>query len=835
MSKRPFYRILSRFKVMVRRLYAKDFRSLTLIYILALSSIAVMALGFQFYKFIIHADQLRAVNAIRLIDKQTSLAEVVYGRTVGVQISPNLERKKEGLEKVKVDLLQLERSHNEIVALFSSYDCESLDCAIFLDKNVFSEMYKLAANSDSVRQVDFSLENVLDTLKNYRIFLESSAAFYEARAKSNTHSLILNDIIFIILLIVMLLVQAFFVFRPAVNKLNEALSVRSDFLSRISHEIRNPMNAILGMADILKSTRLNSEQTQYVENLQRSGNVLLDMLNSLVDFSGLENRAIKLKAAKFNIYKLVDKCVDVVSVQAHDKGLEIYVDVDPNIPPYLIGDSIRIEQVFLNLLNNAVKFTQRGYVLLKAEVHEQSAEDVVVKFSVEDSGIGIESSQIKNVFDSFVQEDSSIKRRFGGSGLGLAISREIVHLMGSTIEVSSEKNVGSTFKFQLRLEKTNEKITKSAFKKIDHEIIYVSSLKNDAAIANYLEECDIKYTMCRDIEKLPSLLKSRDHACDVIADDSLGIINMINVASVSKEANNVFRMHALVRTNFPKENIDLIRKNGFKKFLIKPFRIWHLFRSSSSISDWLSEHEGEASIEDIQREVQSRNIKILAVDDSNDNLFLIKEILDPITKDIDFASNGLEAINQFERKQYDIVFMDIQMPVMDGYTAIRKIRAKDKKDMPIYAVTAHAGLVDEKKCIEAGFSGRITKPIDRKKIYDLLKDVFGIKISAPSSKGVGETPQFVKKLLPSYFKVRDQDLELVRKALSTRDFESIKSIGHRIKGSARSYGFEEVGRLSQKLEDAALQDNLEQCNQIVDEIEKIITEAKQDYNQENQL
>ncbi len=821
-------KIMSRIRwwvvVFQSRLIGNHHRNLTAVYVFALSSIAIMALVFQTFKFAIHSDQLSTVETIRSIERQVALVEKLYSKVVDAQIT--IEPDKSKKIEVRISKLKetLNSNHQKIFSGIDNDFCQTPSCWKHIESPFGnSRLFDGATLSPVV------VEAALEKIKDYQKFLNEVSLVLDEKVKATTQSLIYLDISFLVLLLFVLVIQGFLGFRPAVQKLNEALSIRSDFISRISHEIRNPMNSIMGMADILKSTKLSAEQIQYVNNLQRSSHVLLDMLNNLVDFSGLESRSIQIKKSPFNLYKLVDQVTDVISIQAHDKGLELFVDMDPRIPNKLVGDGVRIEQVLLNFLNNALKFTSKGYILLSIQVSDSySVEgEVCIEFKVKDTGIGIDSSKTKDIFLSFVQEDSSIKRRFGGSGLGLSICKEIVELMGSHIEVKSQKEEGAEFYFSLPFE-TDAVSNSPVFQGEGSALIYVSGLEDNTPILNYLESLSDNVIVVTNIYELEAVISDEDKDVYLLLDDSIGIVSMINSFGLVRSKVKAENIFALMRSNFSKENMELIRKNGFKNFLIKPFRSWHLREHTPIDKQWGYESD-MGMIEGMNVEFKERNVSVLAVDDSNDNLFLLKEILNPITSNIDFSNNGLEACEQAKKKAYDIIFMDIQMPVMDGYTAITRIRKDDKKT-PIFAVTAHAGLVEEKKCVEAGFTGRITKPINRDKIYTTMKEVFNMEIKEKESQANHPQDPLIIKLLPKYFETREEDLSIVKKAMNESDFQTIKKIGHRVKGSAKSYGFEEIGELSHKLEVAAENSDLDQCHQLIDTIDKKIHQAKREYN-----
>jgi two-component system sensor histidine kinase/response regulator len=622
------------------------------------------------------------------------------------------------------------------------------------------------------------------------------------------------------------------------GKKKASLTTRSEFLSRISHEIRNPMNSIIGMADILKSTRLNYEQQQYVDNLLRSGHALLDMLNNLIDFSSIEGGKLTLKPGPFDLFASLDRCLHLIALQAHHKNLNVYVSLSPAVVNQLEGDSVRLEQVLINLLNNAVKFTEHGQVRLGVDVQSQTATDIQLLFSVEDSGIGIKREQLGEIFESFVQADSSIQRRYGGSGLGLSISSELIRLMGGHLQVSSQFGQGSRFYFSITLAKQNQAVEHPqmplsrlqergfAFLTATPEMsVYEGIFTTLRAPADILANSqDLKATLLRDTIRIQ----------EILIDDSVGIISMINCRNTADQHGLGDRTVALMRSNFTKENMDLLRRNGFTRFLIKPLRPWEILD--------LPEQTEAADVHGAGKEpflskLKEKNLRVLLVDDSNDNLFLLKEVVQPLASTIHFAENGLDALDKFHDNKYDVVFMDIQMPVMDGYTAIRKMRqmetAARAAHMPIFAVTAHAGLVDAQKCREAGFTDRIVKPVVRSDIYNSLSKAFGLDLNEPEKQDSGEfsageplPARYLERLIPIFLKTRFDDMEKMKVALQAEDFKAVAQIGHKIKGSAASYGFNVVSERARELESEAKSGHLQRCEALAAELVQIFQEEQ---------
>jgi signal transduction histidine kinase/CheY-like chemotaxis protein len=784
-------------------------QDLTKVYVLALSSVALLILVFQSVKFAGQNQQLEQVSTLRVVDKQIYRTERISNLLLEAQLTMDPVKLKKKIRSIQRKVRIAQKKNLIMNETIEGFECKSKKCEEFLYNNFLGENLERLARSKNTAKI--SLEEASQEIDRYQKFLIRVDGHLDDQINTSATGLITLDVLFAVLLIGVLFAQAFWVFRPAVNNMNEALEARSDFISRISHEIRNPMNSIMGMAEILKSSELKSDQRQNVDNLLRSSHVLLEMLNNLVDFSSTTNKQITLNPSKASLYKVIDKVIDVISIQAHDKGVEVYVDVDSNLSKKFLFDQVRLEQVLLNLLNNALKFTEKGSITLKVEELKSDAKSSDLKFSIIDTGIGISKDKLIVIFESFVQEDSSVKRRFGGSGLGLSICKEIASLMETHIHVDSEKGVGSTFSFDLRLEK-EESVTPYILKNSKPRVYYFCGQNSKSSIESYLKKFTSDFKIFTDSSSINKIKEKDFKHAEFIVDDSIGVVEMAKVfTDVNKHGKNI-QPYALLRSNFSKENMELLRKEGFRQFLIKPFRAWHLQAEENDFFNWIEDKNRDFDISQISEDKPTQGLKVLAVDDSKDNLYLIEAILKSSVDHIVLAEKGLEAVEKIKKESFDLVFMDIQMPVMDGYTAIKKIRSFDK-ELPVYAVTAHASLVEEKKCLEAGFNGRITKPINRKIILSKVQT-----LSKNKKQDIAETDNFesrmIKKLLPAYFEERARDLVKLEAAIATDNLDTFKRIGHKIKGSAKSYGFAEIGEEGAKLEQAAIDQKIDLCKNL---------------------
>jgi PAS domain S-box-containing protein len=446
---------------------------------------------------------------------------------------------------------------------------------------------------------------------------------------------------------------------------------KSDFLASMSHEIRTPMNAIMGIADLLAKTRLSAEQDGYVQIFRRAGDNLLHLINDILDLSKVEASQLELERTAFSLGDLLGKVTEMVAVRAGEKGLALVCDVAPNVPTDLIGDPTRLRQVLLNLLGNAIKFTESGEVALRV-TSDNASTPGALRFAISDTGIGIPEDKLGVVFERFTQADSSTTRRFGGSGLGLTISKRLVELMGGQIRVESGVGEGSVFSFTVPLE---------------------------------------------------------------------------------------------IRTG------------------ATPLAAVPVGEATGSLLPAL---------------------RILLVEDSPDNRAITVAYLRDTPYTVDFAENGAVACDKFASGNYDLVLMDRQMPVMDGLTATREIRkwelANGRAPTPIIALTAAALKGDREKCMAAGCTAFLTKPIKQEVLLQAIKDRSAVDPASPVL--VRPDPRFAD-LVPGFLLNRRQDVIAMHDALERGDFETVRTLGHGMKGAGASYGFQAITDMGDALEQAA--------------------------------
>ncbi|MGH8012440.1 MAG: response regulator [Candidatus Binataceae bacterium] len=533
-----------------------------------------------------------------------------------------------------------------------------------------------------------------------------------------------------------------------------ASHAKTQFISAISHEIRTPMNAILGMADLLAETPLNDEQRKYLSIMINNGAALLDLINDILDFARVESGNLVLEAANFDLVDLAERVAETLAIRAHQKQLEIVVRIARDVPTALIGDPLRLRQVLFNLLGNAIKFTDHGEVVLTVEGKSDGA-SVRMHFTVSDTGIGIAREQRERIFARYTQADSSTARKYGGTGLGLAIVKQLVELMGGEIWVDSEVGRGSTFHFTASFSQASPTAAVADAHALRGARILVidDTAMTRATIAEILSghgavvDQAAGYPQARaEIERASAagsphqavLLDSRIPGCD--AAETLK--NLVDLVSTGK----VIPMLTSDDLNL---RLPLLRTMGLAHYLIKPVRRAEMLASIEHVLDaaWPPVETNQAALRPSDAadpgvtveqtanvvntvvEPSHKSLRILVADDSADNRLLIDAFLKRAAYVTDHAENGREAVQKFIAARYDAIIMDIQMPVMDGYAAVREIRRWEHehgaKPTPIIALTASVMDEEVSQTFAAGCNTHVNKPVRRATLLDAIHEVTG--------------------------------------------------------------------------------------------------------------
>lgn len=518
-------------------------------------------------------------------------------------------------------------------------------------------------------------------------------------------------------------------FREAREIAESASKAKGDFLSNISHEIRTPLNAVVGLAYILKQSKLDSSQLEFVEKLENAGRGLIDLVSGVLDVSKIEAGAMELEKRPFSARHLLDSLADLMAGSVADKAIEFVISVAPNVPDNLMGDEIKLRQVLVNLAGNAMKFTENGYVKVGVTLDKLEAGSCVLRFVIQDTGLGMDASAMKRLFQSFSQADVSISRRFGGTGIGLALSQKLVELMGGTISAVSAPGQGSLFAFSLMLDLDQRQDTQNnQSSELPFDVVVVDGFKPQLeSVIQMADWCGVKARTANNVQQALNIAPEGRPILYLI-NNQVANTTGLEVAQQLKALHGSSNARVVVMSR-PKEVEPLqeaMHKGECDSVLMKPVSFSALRNTLLNLAD--DSHGGPHPNQCITHQsdlVFLSGLTVLAVDDQKLNLMILKKILETHGARVILAESGQAAIavlSQPDRSDVNVCLMDVQMPEMDGLQTSEYIRHQlGMKDLPVLALTAGVMAADHQMALDAGMNEVLTKPLQIDKVLDAIR------------------------------------------------------------------------------------------------------------------
>jgi len=686
---------------------------------------------------------------------------------------------------------------------------------VYLDKMLgvrINEIFPAEISVEVVRYISEAIRTREIQVYEYSVVISGEERFYEARFIA-----VEDDEVLVILRNTTEKQKVLMELEKARRTAEIANRTKSEFLANMSHEIRTPLNSITGFIELLMRTELNDQQKEFIEIIKRSASNLLEIINDILDFSKIESKRLVINPLTFDLYGEVESLCRLFNVKALDKGITFLTFIDPAIPLLIKQDSLRIKQILSNLISNAIKFTpEGGTVIVEAKIFRKKESRCMINFSVSDTGIGIPERKQKMIFEPFTQADGSVTRKYGGTGLGLAISANLAKLLGSEILLESKTGIGSKFYFTLEAEIIQDECKADRVKGLSLKAVIVSSVPDDMNFINiqyYLSSFNVDISFFSSIE---SALKNDFDLCFILYSKTIySELQSLRRLPLDKSK------FILVITGSGYE-VDENILNLFSYRIIQPVFPDDILKLLQDISGLNMAERSLIHDENNQRYRKKFHGRVLVGEDNKINQKLIMLLLRDYGLEVDIAGNGIDVFEKFQRNKYDLVFMDIQMPVVDGIETAKMIREyeSDKdKSVPIVALTAKTMSWEQDILAESGMDAYIIKPIEMNRLEEILERYLTVseeqmesEISSDSStnelyslRAVAEELKIpvnvLENILIDFFDDAIEVIDSLKTAERENNFVDIMKLSHRLKGAAYNLRLNSLGDILEIIEE----------------------------------